>query len=184
MMAELVAQSLYLFLPAYAANMAPVLAKRLNLFRSLARPLDGGARLGGQPLFGPHKTIRGFMLGFGAALVTAFLQWAFARSGSVLRALSSEPHEVLSPLLWGGALGGGALLGDLGKSFVKRRLGIPSGRRWFPWDQLDLVVGALLLGRFLYPFSWETIVVLVVATPLLSLLVSAGGYVLSIKEAW
>ena len=183
-MAELVAESLYLFLPAYAANMVPILAKRLNLFASLARPLDGGARLRGQPLFGPHKTVRGFVLGFGAALGVASFQWALARSGSVMRALSSEPHEVLSPVLWGGALGGGALLGDLGKSFVKRRLGIPPGRRWFPWDQLDLVVGALLLGRLLYPFSWETIVVLVVATPLLGLVVSAGGYVLSVKEAW
>ena len=58
-------QALYLFLPAYCANMAPVFANRLRL------PL-------GQPIstkyFGEHKTWRGFIVGVLAALVILYIQ--------------------------------------------------------------------------------------------------------------
>lgn len=183
-MAELVLKSLYLFLPAYVANMAPVVAKRLNVFPALARPLDGGRRLGGQPLVGPHKTFRGLVVGFAAGVLTAAGQRFWARGEGFLAALSAPPHEATSPLLWGGALGGGALLGDLVKSFIKRRLGIPPGRRWFPWDQLDLIIGAVVLGRLLYPLPWEVILVVLLLTPLVGVLVNIGSYLVSIKEAW
>ncbi len=183
-MAELVLQSLYLFLPAYAANMAPVVARRLNMFRSLDRPLDGGRTFRGQPLLGGHKTFRGVVVGLVAALFVAFLQRSAAAIGGLWPTLSLFPYEAHSPLLWGGLLGGGALLGDIAKSFVKRRFGIPPGRRWFPWDQVDLILGAVLLGRILYPFSWATIVTVLILTPLLGLLVNVGSYMLSMKEAW
>lgn len=183
-MAELILSSLYLFLPAYAANMAPVFAKRFQVLPILNRPLDGGRTLRGQPLFGAHKTLRGLVVGLGAGILVAALQRLGASRSGFLAQFSSPPHEELSPLLWGGALGGGALLGDLAKSFIKRRFGIPPGRRWFPWDQLDLVVGALLLGSLVYPLPWPVILVVVVATPLLGILVNIGGYLLSIKEAW
>lgn len=183
-MAELVLQALYLFLPAYAANMAPVIAKRLRLFSALDRPLDGGAVLHGQPLFGPHKTLRGFVVGISAAIVVAvFQRWAATRAG-LFQEVSLPPHTTLSPLLWGGLLGGGALLGDLVKSFVKRRRGIPPGRRWFPWDQLDLVFGAVVLGSIVYTVPLPLILIVLLATPLLGLLVNLGGYLLSVKEAW
>lgn len=183
-MAELVAQSLYLFLPAYVANMAPVVARRLHLLPRLDRPLDGGRVFRGQPLLGAHKTLRGIVAGVVAAVAAAFLQRRAAAAEGFWAEISEFPYAEYSPLLWGALLGGGALLGDIGKSFIKRRFGIPPGRRWFPWDQIDLVVGALLFGRILYPFSWATIIVVLVATPLLGLLVNIGSYMLSIKEAW
>jgi CDP-diglyceride synthetase len=37
------------------------------------------------------------------------------------------------------------MAGDSLKSLVKRRLGIPPGAPWRPFDQLDFVVGALVL---------------------------------------
>lgn len=183
-MAELVLQSLYLFLPAYAANMAPVIARRLRLLPVLDRPLDGGRLFRRQPLLGAHKTFRGIVFGILAAVALALLQQRAAVAGGVASDLSLFPYAEHSPLVWGGLLGGGALLGDIVKSFVKRRCGIPPGRRWFPWDQLDLVVGAVLLGRILYPFSWATIVVVFTVTPLLGLLVNLASYTLSVKEAW
>ena len=181
---ELVIRTLYLFLPAYAANMAPVVAKRLHLFSELARPLDGGLILAGQPVFGPHKTLRGILVGFGAAIAVAALQRLGAERSAIFFSLSQEPHEMYSPVVWGSALGGGALLGDLVKSFIKRRFGIPPGHRWFPWDQVDLILGALVVGRFFYPFPWPMIVVAILVTPLLGLLVNIGSYILSLKEAW
>lgn len=181
---DLVTQTLYLFLPAYAANMAPVVAKRFNVWPSLARPLDGGRMLGAQPLLGEHKTVRGLLFGLTAGIVVALFQrWGVERS-DLLGALSSGPHETVPPLLWGSALGGGALLGDLVKSFIKRRFGIPPGQRWFPWDQVDLILGAIILGRLVYPLPLAVMVTALVLTPLLGLVVNIGAYFLSVKEAW
>jgi len=177
-------QALYLFLPAYAANVAPVVAKRFHLFPFLAWPLDRGCILYQQRLFGPHKTFRGILVGILAAIGTAALQRLAVQRSEFFVSLSSEPHVLYSPILWGGALGGGALLGDLLKSFIKRRFGIPPGQRWLPWDQLDLAIGAVLIGRLFYPFSWTTILIILIATPLLGLLANIGGYLVSLKEAW
>jgi CDP-2,3-bis-(O-geranylgeranyl)-sn-glycerol synthase len=47
---------LYFFLPAYAANMAPVLVR--GRFEALAVPMDGGRSLGGVRILGDHKTWR------------------------------------------------------------------------------------------------------------------------------
>lgn len=183
-MADLVVGALYLFLPAYVANMAPVVAKRLRLFPVLDRPLDGGREMRGQPLFGSHKTLRGVVVGVAAANVTALLQWRDAARGGFLPSLTDFPYGEVSPWLWGFALGIGALLGDLAKSFFKRRFGIPPGRRWFPWDQLDLILGAIALGWLVYPVSLPVILAVLIATPILGLLVNLGGYLLSVKEAW
>ena len=40
--------------------------------------------------------------------------------------------------------GVGAMTGDSAKSFLKRRLRIPPGQAWVPFDQLDFAVGALV----------------------------------------
>jgi CDP-2,3-bis-(O-geranylgeranyl)-sn-glycerol synthase len=85
------------------ANGAPVLAKKLAGTR-WAAPIDGGLRLGdGNALFGPSKTYRGLLASFAATTAAApliGLDW------------------------WLGLLAAGAAMaGDLGSSFVKRRLG-------------------------------------------------------------
>lgn len=181
---DLVLSSLYLFLPAYAANMAPVVVNHLPWFPRLARPLDGGRVLAGQPLLGPHKTVRGVVAGLAAGILTAYLQLLFADLHPFVQRLTLFPFHEQSAFLWGILLGGGALAGDIAKSFVKRRFGIPPGRRWFPWDQLDMAVGGLLFGALLFPFSGPTVLTILLLTPLLGLVVNLGGYILRVKEAW
>jgi CDP-2,3-bis-(O-geranylgeranyl)-sn-glycerol synthase len=181
---DLVVTTLYLFLPAYAANMTPVIAARWNVFPLLSRPLDGGARLAGQPLFGPHKTLRGIVIGVLAAIAVAGMQDLLADQSAFWQRRTLFPYGERSAVLWGLLLGGGALVGDLGKSFVKRRLGIPPGSRWFPWDQLDMAVGALLFGAVLFPFPLPVVLAVLILTPFVGLLVNVGGYMLKVKEAW
>ena len=85
------------------ANAAPVVA-RVVLGGRLGRPIDGGRRWrDGRPLLGPAKTYRGVAVAVVAAGAGA---------------------EVLG-LGWmvGLVVGAAAMLGDLGSSFVKRRLG-------------------------------------------------------------
>ena len=67
-------KSLYFFLPAYFANMAPSFAKRFRIFESLARPVDYGKRYKGAPIFGSHKTWRGVILGTTAGILIAWIQ--------------------------------------------------------------------------------------------------------------
>lgn len=176
--------TLYLFLPAYAANSAPVIAARFRILPSLSRPLDGGRVFAGGPLLGGHKSFRGVLMGLLAGILTALLQAALADANEFFRALTLFPYAEHGALLWGLLLGGGALAGDIGKSFVKRRFGIPPGARWFPWDQLDMVIGALLLGSLVFPFSFPMVMTLLVLTPLLGLLTNVVGYLLHLKEAW
>ena len=122
----------------------------LPLSRRFAVPLDGGARVRGRPVFGPHKTLRGFVVMVPAAALT-FLLLALA--------IGSPAAVGLWPLTPGGyarlgALAGfGFMAGELPNSFVKRQLGVLPGlsaeRRWsalahFAIDRLDSGIGMLL----------------------------------------
>lgn len=181
---DLIVTTLYLFLPAYVANMTPVFVTRLNFLPRLAGPLDGGRTVSGQQLFGPHKTIRGFLLGIGGGVITAVIQKIALFQGGWWEEITLYPYEERSAIMWGLTLGSGALFGDLVKSFLKRRLGIPPGARWFPWDQLDMILGALLFGAFLFDFSLPVVVAALILTPFVGLVVNLGGYALKLKEAW
>lgn len=121
---------LYFFLPAIMANIIPVLAAYYHALPSLNRSLDFGLTLRGQPLFGPHKTIRGLLTGVLAAAIIGLLQ---------------------GNIILGTALGLGALWGDAIKSFIKRQLNLPPGSRWSPWDQIDFVIGASIFSFPLNP---------------------------------
>ena len=118
----------YVMLPAYVANMAAPLAK---FWPGWNRPIS-------RQWLGDHKTIVGFLFVVAAGVLTSSLQvhvWWF-------------PHG-LEPSSWvvvGCAQGIGAMSGDAVKSFFKRRAGIAPGRPWVPADQLDFILGAMLLG--------------------------------------
>ncbi|MFC6735721.1 CDP-archaeol synthase, partial [Halolamina salina] len=85
----------------------------------------------------------------------------------------------------------GAMLGDIGASFVKRRSGRERGAAFPGLDQLDFVVGALLLALLFAPdwttstFSLARVAVVVVVTPLLHLGTNGIAYWLGVKdEPW
>ena len=63
---------LYLFLPAYLANMSPVLIRRR--LTALAIPIDGGRTLWGKRILGDHKTWRGLLAGMVAGTLIFELQ--------------------------------------------------------------------------------------------------------------
>jgi CDP-2,3-bis-(O-geranylgeranyl)-sn-glycerol synthase len=200
-MAFLVVEALWLFVPAYFANMAPVFA--MKLFPGWKAPIDGG-RLAkdGRRLLGDGKTWRGLIAGilFGATL--AVLQAATPlRFDARLSDFAYAEAGLVGPVLFGGFLGLGAIVGDAVKSYFKRRTGRKGGAPWVPFDQLDFVVGGLAFvalgslllaslgltsgswfaGQFLGG-RWPVLVILLVATPLLHLLVNIIGYKLKLKE--
>jgi CDP-2,3-bis-(O-geranylgeranyl)-sn-glycerol synthase len=68
---------LYFFVPAYLANMAPVLVGKRLAF--LAVPLDFGASLRGARVFGDHKTWRGLVVGIAGAILGDAVKSFFKR---------------------------------------------------------------------------------------------------------
>lgn len=130
MLLELIVDSLLYIFPAYSANAIPV------VFGG-GSPLDFGKVLkDGRPVFGSHKTLRGFFAGLA---VGTLVGWG-----------ESLVFTSYSPVL-GFLLSLGALLGDLAGSFLKRRMGLTPGAFLPVIDQIDFVLGALVLSLLLTP---------------------------------
>jgi CDP-diglyceride synthetase len=109
------------------ANGTPVVAKKV-LGERLAYPLDWGVEfVDGRPLFGRSKTIRGVLL---AVLVTI--------AGAPLIGLQWEIGFLVGSL---------AMAGDLGSSFLKRRMALPPSSRASGLDQVPEALIPLLACR-------------------------------------
>jgi CDP-2,3-bis-(O-geranylgeranyl)-sn-glycerol synthase len=173
-------ESIWLVLPAYAANgLAPLVGKRKNLHM-----MDSGRKLGGKPLLGPGKTWEGLLFGaFMGTVIAAIEMLAFPYLPWDLSPVTLALVP-MSPLL-GLLLGGGAMLGDAAGAFVKRRLGLPRGSPAPLLDQLDFLAGALLLASLLVQLRIEWVVLLAIITPVIHLSANVIAYGLRIKkEPW
>jgi len=149
-------------IPAYFANMAPVPFSRLRFFST---PVDFGKKLKGKPVFGSHKTWRGIILATIAGVLFFWIQKMLYSHG-IFQNLALVDYSSF-PVWFGALLGFGAILGDLIKSFFKRRLSIPAGKRWIPFDQIDLVIGALAFSCFYYiPSLFVWIYLAIITLPL------------------
>lgn len=173
----------WFFLPAGAANVAPILAARVPAFKRLAVPVDGGHSLGGIRVLGDNKTWRGFAAGIVAATVVLWLQQLLAADVGWLHGLTSQiDYAHLPTLLVGPLFGVGALGGDATESFLKRRQGIPPGHAWFPFDQTDYIIGgAIATAPFVTLSMWQYVWLLAVWT-IAHLLASYGGWLMGLKD--
>ena len=116
----------------------------------LARPVDLGVQWHGREIFGHNKTWRGLLVGIVVGIVTAGIQALLFFKTDFFRTNTLVDYGKVNFILLGALMGGGALMGDLAKSFIKRRLDVPPGKPWFPWDQLDWIAGAILLSSIVY----------------------------------
>ena len=137
----LILKALWLLLPAGFANMAPIFAAKV--FPRWDTPVDFGGSWKGNEIFGSHKTYRGLISGALMGLLIFGIQQILYRSFPFSKELSLFPYDELSPF-FGAWMGICALLGDLVKSFFKRRFAIAPGKAWIPFDQIDWIIGALL----------------------------------------
>ncbi len=159
------------FLPAGIANMFPVFAARLPLLKQWNTPLDFGVSWRGTRLLGSHKTIRGLVTGIIAAIVTTLIIFRFTDLG-----LS------VNPAVLGLLLGAGSLVGDAVKSFFKRQSGVPSGRAWFPFDQIDYILGAMAFTFFYVPLSLTQYLLMLVLGFVLHIIVVYVGYLTNLRD--
>ena len=169
----------YLMLPAYFANMAPVITKRINFLKF---PIDFGWQLKNKPLFGKNKTFRGFVFGIIFSIAISGLQFFFY-SSDAFRSISFFDYQ--NWILFGFLMGFGALTGDLIKSFFKRRLGIEPGYKFVPFDQADFVIGALLFVTAFYDLTLKIFLTSLILSFILHIIINHLAFYLKIRnEKW
>lgn len=173
--------SLWFFLPAGIANMAPVFVMQLPVLKKWNTPLDGGLTLGKKRLFGPHKTMRGLISGILLSILIVWLQRYVFGWYPQLFGWSEVDYRNINVLLLGFLLGFGALSGDVLKSLIKRQVGIASGDSFFPFDQVDYILGAIIATLFLVRLPFVLYLFTILLWIGLHLLVSYIGFLLKLK---
>lgn len=182
-----VVQGLWAILPAYASNMLATVVGG-------GAPVDGGrVWTDGRRVLGDGKTWRAVALApLLAGLLGLGLHFVAPRAGMGVTDFGPAHWAFVHAY----ALALGALLGDMGASFVKRRLGKERGARWLGPDQYDFIAGALVLAFlislittpfvgyvwFLEAFTLGPLLVIMILTPALHLIVNGIGYLIGVKE--
>ncbi|CAN5151559.1 CDP-2,3-bis-(O-geranylgeranyl)-sn-glycerol synthase [soil metagenome] len=174
---------LWFFWPAGVAILIPVLAAHTPGLTKWTAPMDGGRTYKGKRLLGDNKTWRGFVTGTLAGLLWFAVQMWWYDHSSYVQAMSPLDYTTLTALLVGLAVSGGALIGDAVASFFKRQLEVAPGKSWFPWDQIDFIIGGMLLSL---PFVQLPLWVYVLTLPVwigIHLIFGALGYVFKFKDS-
>lgn len=144
------------------ANGTPVLVKKV-LGSLWSFPLDGcHTFIDQKPVFGPSKTIRGFV--FSLAITAAC---------SPVLAVSWHVGLVIAAT---------AMAGDLLSSFIKRRLGRPSSSMALGLDQVPESLFPMVAAHYLLEVSWFSVVVVTVLFFVLELTSSKILYRLKIRN--
>jgi CDP-2,3-bis-(O-geranylgeranyl)-sn-glycerol synthase len=162
-LALLIVNAMKFIFPAYCANATPVLAGG-------GTKMDFGRNfVDGKRILGDNKTFRGFFFGWGVGFCVGLVE-------GLVFGFQHYPviFSILIPL--------GALLGDLAGAFMKRRLGIAPGGLLPVVDQVDFVVGAVLLSLPLVLVTWQLAVTVLIITPPIHLLTNFLAYKLKLKK--
>jgi CDP-2,3-bis-(O-geranylgeranyl)-sn-glycerol synthase len=150
------AETIYMYLPAYIANATPVILGG-------GGSLDGGRNwVDGKPLLGDHKTIRGTLSG----LAAGFLVGLFQRN-----------------LVRGALLAVGAIGGDLIVSFFKRRFDLKPGALLPIADQMGFIVFAVILVSLAEPApAWDRAIGILAATLPIHYLTNVVAWLFKLKS--
>jgi CDP-2,3-bis-(O-geranylgeranyl)-sn-glycerol synthase len=157
---EVVVSAISFALPAYIANMVPLILSKIIHKR---RPLDMGRNwIDGKRILGDNKSVEGFVAGVLAGLVTGFF-------------LGNSSRGLL--------MGLGAMTGDALGSFIKRRLDITQGEPAPLLDQYLFILMALLFSYLAgFVATSDQLAVILIATPILHVSSNYIAYLLKIRQ--
>lgn len=171
---------IWFIMPAGIANMMPIFLK--PVFTFLAYPVDANKKLGGEPIFGKNKTWRGIIAAPIVGTIVFWLQKELYQIQGIPPITFFDYSQ--APIWYGTLMGLGAILGDLVKSFFKRRFKIPPGVSWFPFDQIDYVFGAVVfLSPWFYP-GFERFIQILFIGLILHILTNVLGHLIKLRKDW
>ncbi len=183
------AYAIYFMLPAYLAN-----ASALTF--GGGTPLDMGRSLkDGFRLLGDGVTWKGTIIGILIGALIGLIQGTFTGDLITNLLMVGDPAiglmvqgtiatNTLHGILLGLALGAGAIIGDACGSFIKRRFKVKRGRPVPIVDQLDFVVGALILSSLIVVIPLYLIIVILIISLFLHLGANTIAYLLGMKNVW
>lgn len=156
--------SFFILLPAMIANMTPTIIK-INF---LNKPIN-------EKKFGKNKTWRGFI----GAIILGTITYIILIKFNLIKITGDENYLFFIGFLTSlGAIGG-----DLIKSFFKRKAGIGPGENFMPWDQIDYVLGMIILTYPFYRYDLNQIIILLVLGGWISAIFHRIGYLMKINSA-
>ena len=165
----LLLQAFWFIAPAYAANGFPPLMRGKT-------PIDGRKMFKGHRLLGDGKTLEGFL---GGVIFGVFIGSLQIYGQSYLPA-ELGLAAMTFPIVF--MLSIGTMAGDLGGSFIKRRLGMKRGDRAMFMDQLGFLIMAMLFAAPFHLLPLTEILVLVVLTPIIHWIANIFGYWIKVKR--
>lgn len=173
----------WFFSPAGVATVAALLAGKSSLLQRYSYPADFYLKIRKKRIFGEHKTIRGFIVGVITGIGTVYLQVFLYNNIGFLRKLLPLDYSLVDPIVLGSLFGFGAMFGDGIKSFFKRQIGIAPGKSWFPFDQIDYIVGGTLFSLLYIRLSVTQYVLLFIVWFLIHPITTFIGYLFRVKES-
>jgi hypothetical protein len=156
------AQAFTLLLPITFAGLLLIMCMRKGWLEKLDVPLDGGLKLGGEPLIGKSKSLRSLILYLVVATLVTLLLHSSAQVSDLV-----APVFLTNPFVLGPAITLSYLLGEIVNSFIKRRLGIAASggassrlgsRVQAIFDNVDGIIASGLLFIFNYQVPAEILV--------------------------
>lgn len=183
------AYAIYFMLPAYLAN-ASALTFGGGTHLDMGLSLKNGYRL-----LGDGVTLKGTVIGILIGAVIGLIQGIF--TGNLIHdmLMVGDPaismmvqgtiaNNAMEGIVLGLTLGIGAIIGDACGSFIKRRFKVERGKPIPIIDQLDFVVGALILSSLVTAIPFYLVVFILIITLFLHLGTNTIAYLLGIKNVW
>lgn len=173
----------WFFAPAGVANIAAFFSGKVSFIKYFSYPVDFGKKFRGKRMLGENKTIRGFLAGIISAILIVYLQIYLYNSFSGVRSMLPLDYNLINPLIFGTLSGFGALFGDSIKSFFKRQIGVNPGKSWFPFDQIDYIIGGILFTSLYIRLSFGEYITLFWLWFLLHPVTTLLGYLFKLKDS-
>ncbi len=170
-MLDIIINSFWLIIPAYCANLSPVLLKGKYPIDFRKNFVDGFR------LFGDGKTIEGLFGGVFFGIFIGLLLIYLQPFITQFYALHFQ-HNFLTIFL----LTTGAILGDIVGSFIKRRFRIRRGDPTPLLDQLDFLILALVIVSIIIDLKLSWVIFLVIVTPLIHYSANICAFLLKLKS--
>jgi CDP-2,3-bis-(O-geranylgeranyl)-sn-glycerol synthase len=174
--------ALWFFLPAGIANMIPIPVSKISFLRRFIYPIDFYQTFRGKRIFGDHKTVRGLLFACIAAVLVSWIQVGLYKSGFGKDFIMMD-YSSVNPFIFGVLSAIGALGGDAIKSFFKRQIGVEPGKAWFPFDQVDYIIGGIICTAIYVPLTLYHYILIFVLYFGLHLLSTFIGFHLKLKDS-
>jgi CDP-2,3-bis-(O-geranylgeranyl)-sn-glycerol synthase len=174
--------SLWFFAPAGLANLAAFAAGKIKALKKFNYPVDCHKKFRGKRILGNHKTFRGFAAAVLIGIIFCSFQVFVYNSWVDLHAVIPLNYAAINPVILGALLGFGALAGDSIKSFFKRLKDVPPGESWFPFDQIDYIVGGVAFSLFYIRLPLFEYIILFIVWFLIHPLTTIIGYFFKLRR--